>query len=277
MSRFVQLVFSGNDVVIGTTGESFFQVDWTSGVTEQGSAGSGIFAKTGDEYYFRGGLYGGESACSAGPASMNDWYSRFDLIYPGIKQFLNPSGSANQVVVEYLNTMDFPSSPGGHFFYSSDPAEQAAVDAGAAGAFARTNRQFFTGGTSPVCRFYGSVTPGPNSHFFTVDTNECNALRAAQVTPPPATLHQWNYEGISYQTTPAIVAADGTRSCPANTQPLYRAYNNAFPLSGPRNPWDSNHRFTPVLSDIAAMVGQGWRDEGIVFCTALCASCLRGQ
>jgi hypothetical protein len=171
-------------------------------------------------------------------------------------------------VVEYLDTADFPNSPGGHFFYSSDAAEQAAVDAGAAGNFFRTGRLFLTGGTSPVCRFYGSMTPGPNSHFFTVDVNECNALIAAQVTPRPATVQQWNYEGLSYSTTPPSAAANGVPSCPAKTQPLYRAYNNAYPVSGPKNPWDSNHRFTPQLSDIAAMVASGWRDEGIVFCTA---------
>lgn len=171
-------------------------------------------------------------------------------------------------VVEYRNTADFPTSPGGHFFYSSDAAEQAAVDAGAAGQFARTGRQFLVGGTHPVCRFYGSMTPGPNSHFFTVDTAECDALKAAQATPTPANIQQWNYEGIAYATTPVIVAANGSRSCPANTQPLYRAYNNAFPPSGARNPWDSNHRYTPVAADIADMVAGGWRDEGIVFCTA---------
>jgi hypothetical protein len=180
---------------------------------------------------------------------------------------VRPAARATQVV-EYLDTADFPNSPGGHFFYSSDTAEQAAIDAGAAGKFFRTSRQFLTGGTSPVCRFYGSVAPGPNSHFFTVDVNECNALKAAQVSPRPATVQQWNYEGISYATTPTVVATNGARSCPANTQPLYRAYNEAFPLSGPKNPWDSNHRFTPALADIAEMVAKGWRDEGIVFCTA---------
>ncbi|MEO8135369.1 MAG: cadherin-like beta sandwich domain-containing protein [Betaproteobacteria bacterium] len=171
-------------------------------------------------------------------------------------------------VVEYINTLDFPNSPGDHFFYSTDPAEQAAVDSGAAGKFFRTGREFFTGGTAQVCRFYGSISPGPNSHFFTVDTGECNALRAAQITPTPAAVQQWNSEGFSYNTTPATIAANGERSCPANTLPLYRAYNNAYPLSGPKNPWDSNHRFTPERSDIAALVFGGWRDEGIVFCTA---------
>jgi hypothetical protein len=175
---------------------------------------------------------------------------------------------SKQAVVEYLDTADFANSPGGHFFYSSDLAEQAAVDAGAAGHFARTGRQFLVGGTSPVCRFYGSVTPGPNSHFSTVDVGECNALIAAQVIPTPADVQQWNFEGLSYITTPATVAANGVRSCPGTTLPLYRAYNNAYPLNAPKNPWDSNHRFASQRSDIAAMVAIGWRDEGLVFCTA---------
>jgi len=171
------------------------------------------------------------------------------------------------IIVEYVDTADFPNAPGGHFFYSSDPAEQAAVDAGAAGQFNRTGRQFRTGGTAPVCRFYGSVSPGPNSHFFTVDAAECNALKSAQVVPTPTNVQQWNYERNEYSTTPVVVAGDGSRSCPAGTAPLYRAYNNAFTLAGTKNPWDSNHRFTPVQSDVAALVAQGWRDEGIAFCT----------
>jgi hypothetical protein len=180
---------------------------------------------------------------------------------------ISDSAPVAGIVVEYLDTADFPNAPGGHFFYSSDPAEQAAVDAGAAGQFHRTGRQFVTGGTAPVCRFYGSVTPGPNSHFFTVDTAECSALKAAQVVPTPPTVQQWNYERNEYLTTPASVAGDGTRSCPAGTAPLYRAYNNAFTTGGAKNPWDSNHRFTPVKADITALVAQGWRDEGIAFCT----------
>ena len=177
-------------------------------------------------------------------------------------------GSAVRViVVEYQDTVDFPNAPGGHFFYSSDPAEQAAVDAGAAGQFHRTARQFATGGSSPVCRFYGSQTPGPNSHFFTVNAAECQGLKSSQIVPTPSTVQQWNYEGIAYAATPPVVGANNVPACPAGTLPIYRAYNNAFPLAGPRNPWDSNHRFTPLQTDIVTMVSLGWRDEGIAFCT----------
>ncbi len=222
------------------------------------------------------------SATSYAQEPLNAWFVNFDLgfssnyfkttnftvrLVRGGQSFDAFDATVKPVVVEYLDTADFADSPGGHFFYSSDPAEQAAVDAGSAGNFFRTGRQFLTGGNAPICRFYGSVTPGPNSHFFTVEVNECNALIALQVSPQPATVQQWNYEGLGFSTTPAIAAANGARACPANTLPVYRAYNNAFPLSGPKNPWDSNHRLTSQLSDIAAMVAIGWRDEGIVFCT----------
>ena len=173
---------------------------------------------------------------------------------------------AANTVVEYKDTLDFPESPGGHFFYSSDPGEQGYVDSGAAGAFDRTGRTFKIGGASSVCRFYGSVTPGPNSHFFTVDPAECQGLKDAQIKPTPTTKQQWNYEGIGFATTPASVAANGTKSCPAGTLPVYRAYNNAYPASGGKNPWDSNHRYSLFHSDIDAMVAIGWHDEGIVFC-----------
>ena len=199
-------------------------------------------------------------------------------VAPGTGNYLGVGGSATAsisdtaqataTVVEFLDTQDFPGSPGGHFFYSSDPAEQAAVDAGAAGKFFRTNRTFKTGGSTPVCRFYGSIAPGPNSHFFTVNADECNQLKSLQKTPVPANLQQWNYERIEYNTTPPV-AVNGALACPAGTSPLYRAYNNAFSPTGVKNPWDSNHRFTPALADIAAMVAVGWRDEGLQFCTAL--------
>src|SRR6185436_5083167 len=120
------------------------------------------------------------SSYAADPS--NAWFVNFNLGYASNYfktsnfavrlvrrgQSFDALAPTRQTVVEYRDTMDFPGSPGGHFFYSSDPAEQAAVDGGAAGAFSRTGREFVTGGSSPLCRFYGSMTPGPNSHFFTV-------------------------------------------------------------------------------------------------------------
>ncbi len=181
-----------------------------------------------------------------------------------------PAPQADGAVVEYRNTIDFPEAPGGHFFYTADPAQQAAVDSGQYGQFVRTGKSFNAGGYVPTCRFYGSMHPGPNSHFFSASEADCNALRALQQTPIPGDVPQWNYEGRSFYSTEAVADGGGVRRCPNGTVPVYRAYNNAYPPSGPKNPWDSNHRFATSQADIDAVVGQyGWRDEGVALCAPI--------
>ncbi len=170
-------------------------------------------------------------------------------------------------VIEYVNTGDFPAEPGGHFFYTLDgSAESRLVDSGTAGAFQRTGQSWSAGGTSAVARFYGSMQPGPNSHFYTVSPVESDELLAMQVVPVPATAQQWNHEGLAFAGTPAVVNDDATRSCPLGRMPVYRAYNNAW-RQGVRNPWDSNHRYSTDPATIEAMVGSyGWSDDGIAWC-----------
>ena len=74
------------------------RVQWNSiatGFTEQGSSGSGIFSGSASAgYRFRGGLQGGPLAdCSSPVSDLYDTYSRFDLAYPYIAQYLNPAGA----------------------------------------------------------------------------------------------------------------------------------------------------------------------------------------
>jgi hypothetical protein len=168
------------------------------------------------------------------------------------------------LVVEYKNVIDF-ADPGGHFFYSADPAEQRFIESGGAGRWVRTERSFKLGGSAPLCRFYGSVSPGPNSHFFTLDPDECTALKNAQISPTPKDRQQWNYEGFGF----TMIPANADKTCMAGTQPVYRAYNNAFSPTGTKNFWDSNHRFSTRLGDINEVVALGWRNEGVVFCAPL--------
>ena len=75
-----------------------------------------------------------------------------------------------------------------------------------------------------MCRFYGSLFPGPNSHFYTADAAECASVRS-----DPG----WTFEGIAFHVGVPINGA-----CPGGTYPVYRSYNNRFA----RN--DSNHRYT---------------------------------
>ncbi len=195
-----------------------------------------------------------------------------------------PAAAQTGTVVEYVNKADFTKAPGGLFFYSADPSEQLGVDRGGAGQFFRTGRTFAAGGATPVCRFYGSVTPGPNSHFFTVDPGECAGLKAAQVVPTPATVPQWNFEGNGFNTTVTTKTpsepsdqATSALSCPAGTTMVLRTYNNAFGPTGAKNPWDSNHRFVRSQADINSMVALGWKDEGGVFCAPTSSTALRFQ
>ncbi len=171
-------------------------------------------------------------------------------------------------IVEYRNTEDFPKSPGGQFFYTKDAGEQAFVDGGGAGKFKRTGRSFNIGGYVPVCRFYGSQSPGPNSHFFSAEPGECDSLKKQQVKPKPATAQQWNGEGTAFY---AVLPMTDTKTlkptCIPSTIPVYRAYNNAFTATGVKNVWDSNHRYSTSQTDIDEVVQPyGWKDEGLVYC-----------
>nr|MBP6799102.1 trypsin-like peptidase domain-containing protein [Luteimonas sp.] len=70
-------------------------VGWLSGTTEGGSSGSGLFTVGVDgRYRLRGGLYGGNAACSnsgnLGNSQNRDWYSRLDVVFPQIRRYLMP-------------------------------------------------------------------------------------------------------------------------------------------------------------------------------------------
>ena len=65
---------------------SFTEVRWSSGTTERGSSGGGLWTSAGGQYFLRGGLYAGFASCEN--LSGEDYYSRFDQAYPQIAQYL---------------------------------------------------------------------------------------------------------------------------------------------------------------------------------------------
>ena len=216
-------------------------------------------------------------AISKNSSPWRTWQFAWDLGLVGIvsNSPLAPFGFAavsvpppqiEGVVAEFWNTQDFPSSPGGHYFYTSDPAEQLQLETGRYGAWGRTGRSFNAGGYAQVCRFYGSVKPGPNSHFFTGSAPECEGLKAAQ--RPGAQLPQWNYESLGFSVVLPRIGVENSAACINGTVPVRRAYNNAYTATG-KNPWDSNHRLSVSQADIDSVVRQGWKDEGVVFCVPL--------
>jgi hypothetical protein len=76
---------------------AFARVQWNStatGVVEPGSSGSALMTGSASSgYRVRGGLLGGPSSCTAATADLHDLYSRLDLAYPYVAQYLNPSGA----------------------------------------------------------------------------------------------------------------------------------------------------------------------------------------
>lgn len=94
----VSLGTMGGYVVPDGRSVTFIQSNWNSiftGVTEGGSSGSGIFTAASGQYAFRGGLLGGPSSCTASSSNLFDWYSRFDVAFPTLAQYLSAAASTN--------------------------------------------------------------------------------------------------------------------------------------------------------------------------------------
>ena len=243
---------------------SFLKVNWSQGTTEGGSSGSGVYTvdATG-AYRLRGVLHGGGAACET--PNDPDFFSRFDLAYPGLSQLLAgvPQPAAGASAIEYYN-VDLD-----HYFLTSFADETTAVESGSAGAgWVRTGYTFPVGdglkaAQVPVCRFYGA---GPNSHFYTADAAEC-----AQVKRDPG----WRYEATAFN---IVVPVNG---CPANTVAIYRAYNNGFVTN------NSNHRYTtnpyiyqwmqaqPSVASVYLGRSEGttrWSGEATVMCAPVTGS-----
>lgn len=167
------------------------------------------------------------------------------------------------VIVRDLIVVEFYNSLLDAYFITSDPLEITAVDRGSAGpGWSRTGGSFKAGGDTDVCRFYGSVAPGPNSHFYAADGPECVDLFAKQLATSDArraTQKSWSFEIFDFTTTRPTNGV-----CPVAMLPVYRAYNNGYARG-----IDSNHRITADRSAIAQVVARGWIDEGVVMCAPL--------
>jgi hypothetical protein len=77
---------------VGGGSESFIDVRWSSGTTEPGSSGGGLWTSSNGQYLFRGGLWGGAALCTN--LSGIDSFSRFDRAYPQIAAYLGSTGPA---------------------------------------------------------------------------------------------------------------------------------------------------------------------------------------
>ena len=123
-----------------------------------------------------------------------------------------PAIQGERIVIEYYNaSLD-------HYFITSEPAEAAMLDAGTTVAgWQRTGFEFKlrpAGDARGVtaCRFFGTPGIGPNSHFFTIDGDECTKVKNNPY---------WTYEGLAFNAEPPVAAV-----CPNDRVPVVRIYNN---------------------------------------------------
>lgn len=166
-----------------------------------------------------------------------------------------------------VEVIEFYHSDLDHYFITASETEVTAIEQGLAGkGWVRTGEQFLAWSlasgnqeVTDVCRFYGSMHPGPNSHFYSVSPPECRFLMDLQEIIPDD--HpRWNFEGYAFSMLPP--AQDDLQPGPENSRPVYRVYNNGF-VRGE----DSNHRYFTDLNLLNPMLDEGWLDEGVVFCS----------
>ena len=159
-------------------------------------------------------------------------------------------------VVEYYNAdLD-------HYFMTTSAAEMAALDAFGNG-FQRTGYLFYAypdpmrgpASVRPVCRFYAGPSQQINSHFFTASAAECQFVQQRW-------LGVWGLESASAF---YIQVPDDAGTCPADTLPVYRFFNNRR---------DANHRYSIDLSVRRGMINRAWVPEGsgpnaVAFCSPI--------
>jgi len=163
----------------------------------------------------------------------------------------NFKGESGRVSVTAVvdGVIEFYNATLNHFFLTANAIEAASIDAGGSGpGWTRTGNVFKAGGPNAVCRFYGvQAAGGPNSHFYTADSDECNQVKA-----DPG----WHFESLDF----AITAASAGGVCPQGLLPVYRAYNKRFAQH------DSNHRITTSQAAYQQQIAAGWAGEGVVMC-----------
>lgn len=145
-------------------------------------------------------------------------------------------------VVEYYNsTLD-------RYFITADAAEIAALDGGTISGWSRTGESFHVlpadalpSDAHPVCRYYGRPQAGLDTHFYSDDPAECEAV--ARNWPDRWILESDRAFGIEGAWRWYDYFCEDTH------RPLYRLYNDRPQV---------NHRYTVNMQVRDQMLALGW-------------------
>ena len=257
--------------------DSYISVRWSSGTTEAGSTGAGLFTlnSAGGFYELRGGLEGGVASCS-NPSGL-DRFSRMDLLFTKLAPFLQPSAvipattSVQATMVEYFN-------PQFNFYWmttreSDKNALDTFRDSQANPLWYRTGYSFKTEptmspGTSAITRYFipGAARNGTRgSSFYTaLDADKLAITNSGKERFSPISCIDvpdrfFCNEGIdSFIALPVGVGA--AAACLPGQQPIWRAFRS-------RPADDGNHRYLTNRAMYDYMVNEmGWDGEFINFC-----------
>lgn len=193
--------------------------------------------------------------------TRNEPYALGNFVGPAISTVMSESVTAYEYYHAGLN----------HYFMTANQDEANALDAAAnAQTWQRTGKTWSVwkssvSSLSPVCRFFGTnkydgnhTRIGPNSHFYTADSAECDFVKTGYMTLAndgilPLTQDGQLYPVWSFEEN-AFYAQVTAGICPSGTKPIYRLYNNG--LGG-----EPNHRYYTDMAVRTAMLAEGWVAE----------------
>jgi len=144
------------------------------------------------------------------------------------------------------------------YFITADLREIGALDNNLIRGWSRTGEDFpvfpadgIPGDSGPVCRLYGLPEAGLDSHFYSIDPDECAVV--LERWPSSWTLEASVVFGAGYAFGSGVDESDAQIHHCDLGRPLFRLYSNGA---------GSDHRYTtsPQIRD--AMIAEGWIAEG---------------
>lgn len=183
---------------------NYYSIKWSTGTTEGGSSGSGLFKNK----RLTGVLYGGSDSCSNRNGTAV--YGRFDKLYPAIRQWL--AGEPARPAVARQPVFRFFNHATGAHFYTNSVAERDSIIA-TLPTYQYEGTAFYAAtqagaGLDGVSRFFNTQSA---SHFYTINAAERDSIRG--------NLPHYRYEGLTWY---------ANTSSAAGNRPIYRFYNESI-------------------------------------------------